>query len=48
MSSFRHTASRIANSLACAAGASMALLIAAYMPSAGDAADAGGRPITII
>lgn len=40
MSSFRHTASRIARTIACAAGASLALLIAMYMPAAADAAEA--------
>jgi hypothetical protein len=39
MSSFRHTASRIARTIACAAGASLALLIAMYMPAAANAAE---------
>jgi hypothetical protein len=38
MSSFRHTASCIARTVACAAGATIALLIALYLPAAADAA----------
>lgn len=39
MSSFRHTASRLVRSLACAAGTSLALVIAMYMPTAANAAE---------
>ncbi len=40
MSSFRHTASSIVRTVACAAGATLALMIALYLPAAADAAEA--------
>src|SRR5260370_16838143 len=38
MSSFRHAASRITKKIGCAMGASLALLIAIYLPAAANAA----------
>lgn len=48
MSSFRHTASSIVRTVACAAGTTLALLIALYLPAAADAAEASTATETVV